>query len=64
MTAPVPRGGTRGREMPPCLCVCGARVLPGEVCRLVLQAPVGRLGEPDTEPTGGVVGLDTHLQVY
>ena len=25
MTAPVPRGGTRGREMPPCLCVWGAR---------------------------------------
>ena len=26
MTAPVPRGGTRGREMPPCLCVWGARL--------------------------------------
>ena len=25
MTAPVPRSGTRGREMPPCLCVSGAR---------------------------------------
>ena len=28
MTAPVPRGGTRGREMPPCLCVWGS-VSPG-----------------------------------
>ena len=25
MTAPVPRGGTRGRELPPCLCLWGAR---------------------------------------
>ena len=25
MTAPMPRGGTRGREMPPFLCVWGAR---------------------------------------
>ena len=25
MTAPVPRGGTHGREMLPCLCVWGAR---------------------------------------
>ena len=28
MTASVPRGGTRGREMPPCLCVWGS-VSPG-----------------------------------
>ena len=25
LTAPVPRGGTRGREMPPCWCVWRAR---------------------------------------
>ena len=31
MTAPVPRGGTRGREMPPCLCVWGARAAWGSV---------------------------------
>ena len=29
MTAPVPRGGTRGREMPPYLCVWGARAAGG-----------------------------------
>ena len=29
------------------------------VCCLVLQAPAGRLGEPDAEPTGGVFGQDT-----
>ena len=33
----------------------------GVVCRLVLQAPAGRLGEPDAEPTGGVAGLDAPL---
>ena len=42
-------GGVRGG-----LCARG-----GAVCCLVLQAPVGRLGEPDSEPTGGVAGLDT-----
>ena len=31
MTAPVPCGGTRGREMPPCLCVWGARAAWGSV---------------------------------
>ena len=31
MTAPVPRGGTRRREMPPCLCVWGARAAWGSV---------------------------------
>ena len=68
LTAPVPRGGTRGREMPSWLCVCGERALSvcrayacawGIVCCLVLQAPAGRLREPDSEPTGGVAGLDT-----
>ena len=29
------------------------------MCCLVLQAPVGRLGEPDTMPTGAVAGMDT-----
>ena len=31
----------------------------GVVCCLVLQAPAGRLREPDFEPTRGVAGLDT-----
>ena len=47
LTAPEPHGGTRGREIPPCLCVwrahCwGAFGSGGGFCRLVLQAPVGR----------------------
>ena len=29
LTAPRPRGGTRGREMPPCLCVCALVCLRG-----------------------------------
>ena len=29
------------------------------VCRLMLQAPAGRLGEPDAKSTGGVAGQDT-----
>ena len=40
-------------------CAWGALRARGAVCCLVLQAPVGRLGEPDSEPTGGVAGLDT-----
>ena len=72
LTAPEPRGGTRGREIPPCLCVwCarrwgafgsgggGGRCVCGAVCRLVLQAPAGRQWAPDAKPAGGVIGLDT-----
>ena len=72
LTAPEPRGGTRGREIPLCLCVwCarrwgafgsggegGGRCVWGAVCRLVLQAPAGRQWAPDAKPAGGVIGLD------
>ena len=32
LTAPRPRGGARGREMPPCLCVCALVCLGGGGC--------------------------------
>ena len=35
---PVPRGGTQGRKMPPCLCVWRARGQGGRVCMLVAHA--------------------------
>ena len=43
MTAPVPRGGTRRREMPPCLCVWGARATWGSVSPGA-QGPGGEAG--------------------
>ena len=48
----------QGRDWPGMWRGGGACAGGGCVC-LVLQARAGRLGKPDAEPTGGIIGLDT-----
>ena len=52
MTAPVPRGGTRGREMPPCLCVWGVCWWGHEARRVTRQRRAWP-GPGPVRPAGG-----------
>ena len=42
LTASIPRGGARGREMPPCLCVCALVCLRGWGCGTPVCSTVAR----------------------
>ena len=62
LTAPVPRGGTHGREMPPCLCVWRARGRgAGRACWWRLQGMTGPTAAPRLAlPAGAGAALVFH----